>query len=100
MYSGVDPYKAEFLKRMGADLRRLREEAELSQEAVSDVIKDTKANRDRMSKVERGASGIELFDYLRLLWFYRDYDPQHPGVLLARRLLPLSARKGTGVAPR
>ena len=44
--------------------------------------------RDRISKVERGASGIDLFDYLRLMWFFRDVALDHPGVALARRLLP------------
>jgi hypothetical protein len=76
---------------MGADLRRLREEADISLQLVADVLGSEK--RDRISKVERGITGIDLFDYLRLMWFYQEFDPQHPAVLLARRLLPMAAKK-------
>jgi hypothetical protein len=79
-------HKAAFLKRLGADLRRIRRRTDISCEAASAVIGDP--NRDRISKVERGASGIEFYDYLRLMWFYRDEDPMHPAVQLARILLP------------
>jgi transcriptional regulator with XRE-family HTH domain len=89
--------KAHFRARMGADLRRLREEADISLQLVADVLGSEK--RDRFSKIERGVSGIDLFDYLRLMWFYRDYDPQHPAVLLARRLLPVAAKKEVAVIP-
>jgi hypothetical protein len=83
--------KADFRARMGADLRRLREEADISLQLVADVLGSEK--RDRISKVERGITGIDLFDYLRLMWFYQEFDPQHPAVLLARRLLPMAAKK-------
>jgi hypothetical protein len=83
-----------FRARMGAELRRLREESELSLQMVADVLGSEK--RDRISKVERGITGIDLFDYLRLMWFYQEYDPQHPAVLLARRLLPIPAKKDVG----
>ena len=88
----------DFRARMGAELRRLREESELSLQMIADVLGSEK--RDRISKVERGASGIDLFDYLRLMWFYREFDPSHPAVLLARRLLPLPAKKDVGLVSR
>ena len=83
-----------FQARLGAELRRLREEAELPLQMAADVLGTGK--RDRISKVERGVSGIDLFDYLRLMWFYQEFEPNHPAVLLARRLLPMPAKRETG----
>jgi hypothetical protein len=87
-------YRDAFLARMGGELRRLREEAGISLQLAADALGSER--RDRISKVERGVSSIDLFDYLRLMWFYQEYDPQHPAVLLARRLLPLPAKKSVG----
>jgi hypothetical protein len=57
-------------------------------------------SRDAMSKVERGDTAIGLFDYLRLMDFYRERVPSHPAVALANRLLPgvphLAIHKPTG----
>jgi hypothetical protein len=101
-YEGDNEAKREFLAKMGAELRAIRLKTDngdgpLTLEAVADVLVPGKGNRDRISKVERGTSGIDLFDYLRLLWFYREVIPDHPGVALARRLLPKPARDNTGV---
>lgn len=90
-YEGDNANKRRFLLAMGDDLRRLRGQTELSCEEVASVL-NTTASRDRISKIERGVTGTDLFDYLRLMWFYRDIDPDHPAVELARKLLPPTVR--------
>lgn len=86
--------KAQFLKRLGADLQRLREASGLSQGRVSLVLTPDNENRDRMSKLELGKSGIDFHQYLELMWFFRSYGfEDHPGVLLAGLLLPEATKR-------
>jgi hypothetical protein len=56
-----------------------------SQEAIADAFG---WSRDAMSKIERGARPLGRYEYLRLMYFYRDLEPEHPAVALATRLLP------------
>jgi hypothetical protein len=60
-------------------------------EFVAAVLNPEMRSRDRISKLECGVSGIDMFGYLRLMWFYRDLAPSHPAVVLAKRLLPPEA---------
>ena len=70
-------------KLIGAELRRMREEAELSLENVGEILG---VERDAMSKYERGVRPLPLVDYLTLMHFYRDIaGKDHPGVKLAAR---------------
>ena len=83
-----DDQKAKFLSRLGTDLREIRVRAGLSLEQASLILTPDNPSRDRMSKVERGVSGIDMHAYLELMWFYRTYlDEPHPGVEMARRFL-------------
>jgi hypothetical protein len=52
------------------------------------------ANRDRISKFERGLCSMDLFDYLRLMWSLRDFAPGHPAVALAQIMLPRDVLAG------
>lgn len=80
--------KAKFLKTMGEDLRRIREAAGLSLDGASRVLTPDNPSRDRISKVERGISGIDMHAYLELMYFYRTYGfADHPAVALARMFL-------------
>lgn len=90
-YEGDNVQKQRFLVTVGHDLRDLRERAGLTCEQVASVL-NTTASRDRISKVERGVTGIDMLDYLRLMWFYRDLAPNHPAVELARVMLPNQAK--------
>jgi transcriptional regulator with XRE-family HTH domain len=74
-----------FRRQVGRELRELREAYGLSQATVADVFG---WNRDAMSKIERGATPLGMFEYLRLMLFYRERVPEHPAVALAARLLP------------
>lgn len=77
--------RALFAKRVGQELRQLREASGLSQAFLADLFGWT---RDAMSKIERGDRPIGMFEYLVVMNFYRDLDPTHPAVALAKRLLP------------
>jgi hypothetical protein len=99
MYDGSNENKHDFLIRRGAELRALRLKTEdgtgepMGLGAIAEVLNAETASRDRISKLERGVSGIDFFDYLRLMWFYRDVaGADHPGVALARRLLSAKTR--------
>jgi transcriptional regulator with XRE-family HTH domain len=78
-------WRALFRRRVGTELRMLREASRLSQQAVAEVFGWT---RDAMSKVERGVYPLGMYEYLRLIAFYRDLEPDHPAVALANRLQP------------
>jgi hypothetical protein len=89
-YTGDNEERKRFLQVLGAEVRAIRQAAGYKCEYVASMLNET-ASRDRISKLERGVSGIDLMDYLRLMRFYGDLVPQHPAVDLARRLLPLSS---------
>ena len=74
-----------FARRVGQELRQMREASGASQAFVADIFGWT---RDAMSKIERGDRPIGMFEYLTVMRFYHDLDPTHPGVALAKRLLP------------
>jgi hypothetical protein len=79
-----------FRRRLGQELRRFREASGISQDLAADV---NGWNRDAMSKIERGERPIGMFEYLRLMWFYQELEPDHPAVALAARLLPRHSGK-------
>jgi hypothetical protein len=94
-----DPEDQAFRTTMGADLRRLREKAGVSGRMVAeDALSHLFGNRDWLSKVERGANSIDFIKYLELVWYYREVEPDHPGVALARRYLPAKLRQEIGFA--
>ena len=95
-YQGNNEAKKEYLAKMGLELRELREKAGYTCEFVASALDPAQPSRDRISKLERGISGIDQYDYLRLMWFYRDVAPGRPAVDLARRLLPRAALAGGG----
>ena len=74
-----------FRRQVGTELRRLREAYGLSQAAVAGAFG---WQRDAMSKIERGDSLLGMYEYLRLLAYYRERVPNHPAVALADLLLP------------
>ena len=91
----VNPNRVSFNKALGGDMRRLREKTEQTLDFVSMVVDPDVRSRDRLSKVERGVSGIDMYDYLRIMWFFRDVaPPDHPAVALARMLLPRETLAG------
>lgn len=77
--------RALFRRRVGQELRELREASGLSQESVADLFN---WSRDAISKIERGDRPLGMYEWLRLMQFYRDAIPNHPGVALVARLLP------------
>src|SRR5690349_21264768 len=77
--------QAIFQTRLGAELRRFREASGISQAMVGEVVGHT---RDSMSKIERGARPLGMFEYLKIMWFFRELVPEHPAVALAAQLLP------------
>ena len=78
------PQSSTVKEKIGEELRALRVQMELSQEAVGEVLG---WNRDAISKVERGVMALTVEDYLTLMYFFRDVTPHHPAVLLATRYL-------------
>ena len=63
----------------------MRDTAELSLESVGQHLG---VERDAMSKYERGARPIPMYDYLVLMQFYRQIaGKDHPGVKLSARHL-------------
>ena len=90
----VNPNRVSFNKALGADMRRLRGRTEMTLDSVSMVVDPEVRSRDRLSKVERGVSGIDMYDYLRVIWYFRDVAPEHPAVALARMLLPKETLAG------
>lgn len=96
-YEGDNDSKRAFLIAQGAQVRKFREAAGYSCEYVASVLNPATPSRDRISKLERGISGIDQYDYLRLMWFLRaEAGPDHPAVKLASQLLPPEALRGGG----
>lgn len=84
-----DAKRDAFLARMGAEIRSLREASEMPQQAVADLFG---WQRDAISKIENGRTNLSLYDYLRLMIFLRDTQPDHPAVTLADHLIPRRRR--------
>ncbi len=78
----LTPAHKSLLETMGADLRALRVRADVSQEDTGEMLG---WNKDAISKIERGINNTSLYDYLRLMMYFRDVEPKHPAVTLARR---------------
>jgi len=74
----------------------LRDKAGYSCKFVASALKPEHRDRDRISKLSAGASGIDQYGYLQLMWFYCHEAPGHPAVTLAKRLLPCAALTGGG----
>ena len=81
------PQKQQFMRIIGADTRAIREHAGISCERVAKVLNRI-GNRDRISKFERGISSMDMFEYLKMMWWLRDFVPSHPAVALAKMTLP------------
>lgn len=78
------PTQQEFAKRLGAELRDIRQKANASQQEVAFA---PNWNRDAISKIERGDTNISLYDYLLVMYFMREFAPDHPAQALAGHLL-------------
>ena len=75
-------------QRLGRDIRLLRESAGLSQQSIADLFG---WGRDAISKLESGSIATTVYNYLALMQFLAsDVEPDHPAVILARRLMPSS----------
>lgn len=95
----TDPNDQEFRLTMGGDLRRLREKTgKTGRQVAEDDLDFLFGNRDWLSKVERGVNSIDFIKYLELVWFYREVEPDHPAVELAKRYLPAKLRQQIGFA--
>lgn len=81
--SGILDIERTYREAIGADLRRLRKRAGMSQQEVADQFG---WGRDAISKIERGESDTTVEKYLRILKCLGPADPAHPGVVLARRI--------------
>lgn len=73
-----------FLKRLGIEMREMREKANLTQDQTATTID---LGKDSISKMESGRRHIKLHDYLTMMYSYRDIYPNHPGVALAKSLV-------------
>lgn len=82
-----NPQKQQFMRTVGQDVRDIRIAADITCETVAKVLNSV-GNRDRISKFERGVSGMDLFEYLKMMWWLRDFAPGHPAVALAKMMLP------------
>lgn len=87
VYERANPQKTQFLKTLGNDVRKVRMDADLTCERVAELL-TVHANRDQISKLERGIAGMDMMRYLTMMWLLRVHAPDHPAVALARRLLP------------
>ena len=81
--------RAIFARRLGHEIRQYREAGGLSQDGLAELFG---WSRSAISKIELGHRDIGLFDYLTVMQFLRDLDPDHPAVALAARLLPTADR--------
>jgi hypothetical protein len=96
-YLGDDDVKRDYLATVGRDVRALREKADHTCDTVARVLNPETPSRDRISKLERGVSGMDMYDFLRMMWFYRDVaGPDHPAVVLAKLYLPREALASGG----
>ena len=73
------------LKRMGQEIRDIREGLAMPQQEISDTFG---WGRDAVSKLERGLLNISLYDYLRLMDSLRAFEPDHPAIALYDHLKP------------
>lgn len=74
-----------FLKRLGQDIRKLREDAQVSQAMIAELFG---WHRTAVSKIEQGERNLGIYEYLLIMNFLRDMEPAHPAVALLQRLLP------------
>lgn len=75
-----DPTEAAFYASLGADIRRMREAAALTQQDLANLL--DWSNRGAIQKVEAGLRRLNVYDYLRLLNQIRDIEPDHPAIPL------------------
>jgi transcriptional regulator with XRE-family HTH domain len=88
----LPPKQRAALRRAGAELRDWREQLDISQQDVSDIMGWT--GRAATSKLEAGQLNISLADYLELVLWYRDTArADHPAVRLAEHLLGPPSRQ-------
>lgn len=76
-------------RRVGAELRKYR--TAHGPNALSPGLVGSLFGwqRDALYKIERGERHVSLFDYLQLMWLYKETCPGHPALVLAQRLLEL-----------
>ncbi len=78
--------EAAALRRMGSDVRALREAGDVAQQDLADAM--NWADRSAASKFERGQLNLSALDLLQLFGWLSDggmVGPDHPGVALYRR---------------
>lgn len=80
-----DPRRLAFLRVVGADIRTLREAAEMPQQQIADMFG---WQRDAVSKIETGKNNLSLYDYLQIVRWLGEMEPNHPALALAARYLP------------
>lgn len=80
-----DPRQAAFYAKIGAEIRRLRTEfSDDTVESLGDMLGWEKA---RMSKVELGQQRIGLWEYLEIIYYFRDFLPKdYPGIALREHI--------------
>lgn len=86
--------EADFYKAVGKELRAFREQADIPQEAVGDLVGHQRA---AISKIEGGDRRLCLYDYLLIMDFLRDAVPEdHPALELIERFMgrPRRLRRG------
>ena len=67
-------------QRIAAELRQMRETANVTQSELADLFGWEKA---AVSKLESGMVRVRLADYLAIMRYLREFVPGHPGVALA-----------------
>lgn len=93
----LTPARQKFLDRVGADLRDMRMASGLSQEDIADYMG---WKRDAISKVENGRNQLSVYDYLTLMRFFREIEPNHPALPLADRYMPRASRSDRDTTAR
>lgn len=86
----LDPRRLEFLTRLGAELRELREASGVPQQTIADLFG---WQRDAVAKLENGTNQIQLYDYLRLMRSFAELAPEHPALPLADQLIPKKGKR-------
>lgn len=77
----LTPELQAFMVAVGADLRRMREAADLTLDQVGDMLD---INKDAVSKLERGINTLSMYNYLKIMRFL-DMNNTHPSRVLGIR---------------
>src|SRR5690349_1917110 len=74
---------AEFQKRIGADVKKMREAMGLTLEELGGFLSEGRY-RTYVWRIESGERPIAMIDYLRIVHLARDLFPDHPALPLAK----------------